>query len=607
MKASRHTHRRENLAEKTVFLGIEGGGTHTTAVLMDELGGVLARSEGGSCNLRLTSDTRILRLWRDLTKRILTDADASRGPETVGIFLAGCRTGSDERRMRKLGRQAWPKSRVVVGDDSQSAMTAALGDSDGVVLICGTGSIVRGRRGRRMTQVGGWGHVGGDGGSGYWMGRELLRAIFRTRDETGSTDSLGRAALAFLKLNTLEDLVQWSLHASKASVASLTRILFRFPEHPVTRTILAAAVDQLSDEVALACRKLGLRTPRVALNQGIAMHQPRFAVALRRAIQRKVRSAQVFVSTAEGALGAALLARDSQRKSPFIASVEMSDPVPMDRGLARALTEQRNPRTMDLHRRSIPRLVETMLDEESRIIPALRPHIRDVTKVVEWIVHSLKRGGRLFYVGAGTSGRLGVLDAAECPPTFGSDPEQVQGIIAGGVEALHRSVESAEDQPDAGRQSIRDHGITRRDVVVGIAASGSTPFVLGALREAHARGAKTVFLTFNPSASFRLPGHSFIRLAIATGPEILAGSTRLKAGTATKLILNMFTTIAMIRLGKVYSNLMIDLEPTCEKLHDRAARIYSAIRHISLEEAQRLLEKNRWNLKTLLKQARSSR
>jgi len=582
----------------SLFLGIEGGASRSTAVLIDEEGRMLGRAEGGPCNLHLSSDREICALWKDLYSRIASEAGVREPPSGVGAFLAGCRTPFDERRSRQLIRRIWPRARSVAGDDSLSAMEAALGSGDGVLLICGTGSFVRARRGRKLTQVGGWGHVGGDGGSGYWMGRAALRAIFRIQDERGKTDILAQRVLSFLKLNTLEDLVQWSLRASKSEIASLTRVIFSLPKHPEVRFILKNAATRLADETALAAKKAGLRAPRVALNQGLAMHQPVFERILRREITRRLRGAKVFVSSAEGALGAALLARG--KKGAALKIPKDAPVTSMDRGLARALTEQRNPRTMDLDRRSIPRLVKTLLDEESRTIPAIRPHAPSIARLTEWIVASLKHGGRLFYVGAGTSGRLGVLDAAECPPTFGSDPEQVQAIIAGGSEALHRAVESAEDRPEAGRQMIRDRGVRSRDVVVGIAASGSTPFVLGALREAHALGAKTALLTFNPNSSFRLPG-KFIRLAIATGPEALTGSTRLKAGTATKLVLNMLTTIAMIRLGKVRSNLMIDLEPTCEKLHDRAARIYSALRHVPLDEAEAALEQHQWNLKKLLK------
>ena len=222
---------------------------------------------------------------------------------------------------------------------------------------------------------------------------------------------------------------------------------------------------------------------------------------------------------------------------------------------------------------------------------------KKIEKVVGFIVQAFNTGGRLFYVGAGTSGRLGVLDASECPPTFRTDPEMVQGIIAGGQGALWRSVEGAEDDPMAGARAMEFRGVNRRDVVVGIAASGRTPFVWGALIEARRRGAKTIMLAFNPFLEVPPAARPDIVIAPNLGPEMLTGSTRLKAGTATKLILNIFTTLAMVRIGKVMSNLMMDMNPSNIKLRDRAARIVQELRNVDYATAQNALEKSGWVVK----------
>jgi len=251
---------------------------------------------------------------------------------------------------------------------------------------------------------------------------------------------------------------------------------------------------------------------------------------------------------------------------------------------------------MDLHRRTISQLIDTMLDEEALVIPALRANKRAIERALRAIVAAFKCGGRLFYVGAGTSGRLGVLDASECPPTFSTSPDMVQGIIAGGVNALHSAAEGAEDDITGGAEAMQFRGVGCKDVVVGIAASGSTPFVLGALDEAKRRRAKTFLLCFSAP---RTPLHT--PLFFPTGPEMLAGSTRLKAGTATKLVLNMLTTISMIRLGKVVSNLMVDVKPTNEKLRNRACRIVAALRHCSEAEARRRLQRANWRVKLALR------
>ena len=211
-------------------------------------------------------------------------------------------------------------------------------------------------------------------------------------------------------------------------------------------------------------------------------------------------------------------------------------------------------------------------------------------------MRAFKTGGRLFYVGAGTSGRLGVLDASECPPTFSTDPDMVQAIIAGGATALHTAVEGAEDDAAAGAEVVHVRGIGKRDIVVGIAASGSTPFVIGALDEAKQQGAKTYLLCFSqPRSKAHTP------LFFPTGPEVITGSTRLKAGTATKLVLNMLTTIPMIRLGKVVGNLMVDVKPTNEKLRARACRIVMALQDCSEAEARERLERSHWNVKQALR------
>jgi N-acetylmuramic acid 6-phosphate etherase len=264
-------------------------------------------------------------------------------------------------------------------------------------------------------------------------------------------------------------------------------------------------------------------------------------------------------------------------------------------------TEQRNPRSRNLDKLPISKAVELMLSEDEKIPAAIRVERVKIERTVKFIVQAFQRGGRLFYVGAGTSGRLGVLDASECPPTFRSDPEMVQGIIAGGQGALWRSVEGAEDDPNAGARAIEFRHITKRDVVVGIAASGRTPFVWGALAEAKKRGAKTVMLAFNPYLEIPRDVKPTLVITPNLGPEILTGSTRLKSGTATKLILNIFTTLAMVRIGKVVSNLMVDVNPSNVKLRDRAVRIVQELRGADYATAENALKKSGWVIKEALK------
>jgi len=252
-------------------------------------------------------------------------------------------------------------------------------------------------------------------------------------------------------------------------------------------------------------------------------------------------------------------------------------------------TEQASDRSRDIDRKSALEIVDLLAAEDGLVAPAVARERERIAEAAERVVRALRSGGRLIYVGAGTSGRLGVLDAAECPPTFGVEPERVQGIIAGGPGALVRAAEGAEDRADDGARDLDERGVSERDVVCGIAACGVTPYVRGALGRARERGAATVFVTCAPEAAGDVDADVVINPVV--GPEAVTGSTRLKAGTATKLVLNAITTAAMIRIGKVYGNLMVDLRATSEKLRDRAERIVCQVTGVSREEARDLLER----------------
>ena len=262
------------------------------------------------------------------------------------------------------------------------------------------------------------------------------------------------------------------------------------------------------------------------------------------------------------------------------------------------LTEQINPHSQNLDQMTSLELVELFNHEDTQAIAAIATARNELAEAIDQTAAALRQGGRLFYVGAGTSGRLGVLDAAECPPTFCTAPELVQGIIAGGAGALVRSSEDLEDRPEDGAAAIAQRQVTDLDVVVGISAGGTTPFVHGALHTARERGATTVFIACVPTDQVNAPVDVDIRLLV--GPEILAGSTRLKAGTATKLALNILSTGVMVRLGKVYGNRMVDVSVTNRKLHDRALRILRDLTQLSREEAALLLEKSGRQVKLAL-------
>jgi len=255
--------------------------------------------------------------------------------------------------------------------------------------------------------------------------------------------------------------------------------------------------------------------------------------------------------------------------------------------LSGLVTEQSNEASRHIDKMSTVEMLRVINDEDRRVAESIMPELGAIARAVDGIVKALNAGGRLFYIGAGTSGRLGVLDASECPPTFHVPPELVQGIIAGGEAALSRATEASEDDPTTGVRDLLARGFRLGDVLCGIAASGRTPYVLGAIEEANRLGCLTIGVSCTPGSKLALAAG--IAITPVPGPEVIAGSTRMKAGTATKLVLNMLTTGTFIRMGYVYGNLMVNVEPKNEKLRDRARRIICEATGIGYDDAAELL------------------
>ncbi|MCJ2148256.1 N-acetylmuramic acid 6-phosphate etherase [Bacillus paralicheniformis] len=261
-------------------------------------------------------------------------------------------------------------------------------------------------------------------------------------------------------------------------------------------------------------------------------------------------------------------------------------------------TERRNERSSRIHQAKTIDILKIINDEDKTVAEAVQDVLPEVKTAVDFAVGSLKKGGRIIYIGAGTSGRLGVLDAAECPPTFSISPESVIGIIAGGEKALYKAVEGAEDHEAFGRRDLEAVNLSNNDTVIGIAASGRTPYVLGALKYARETGAKTVSLTCNENSAISQASEHSIEVVV--GPEVIAGSTRMKAATAHKMILNMISTAAMIKMGKVYENLMVDVKVSNDKLKERAIRIIQTVTDVPKETAALALEKSHNQVKTAI-------
>src|SRR5882757_3644794 len=412
-----------------------------------------------------------------------------------------------------------------------------------------------------------------------------------------------------LSLNNLDELVRWAQTADKMEIAMLAPVVFEAAAGGDARVneIVEEGARVLCEYTEAVASRLHLLAPKVALMGGLFNRDSIYTHAFRRRLKKNLPDARVTVAERSPELGAAWLAAEKDDHVAFQPNLrEIED-------LAAALTEQRNPRSENLEKMSARQLAELFVEEEKFVEDALRGATADLARAIEMVTESLRNGGRLFYVGAGSSGRIGVLDASEIPPTFGASPDLVQGIIAGGTTALYRSVEGAEDEESAGASAMRERGIKNSDVVIGITASGRTPFVLGALAQAKSLGAKTILLTCNPPVASRTAGDDPGRprspiaataidlvIALAVGPEILTGSTRLKAGTATKAALNIISTGAMIALGKVRGNLMIDLHTTSAKLRDRAVRVVVNLAQCDYESAHRQLEAADWNLRAVV-------
>jgi N-acetylmuramic acid 6-phosphate etherase len=597
----------------SLFLGIEGGGTRTRACVADARGQKVHLVEAPPAQLQLLQDPQLRTLLRNLRARLPM-------PVSLAIGLAGARTESDFARIRRAAGHVWPGVPCHATNDLETAlMTAELSapfksQPARILILSGTGSCCYGRATDGTTaRVGGWGHLLGDRGSAYDISLRACRAVLAHCDRKRTVTTLGRHLLRRLQINSPEEMLPWIRTAAKGEVAALAIDVFeswKLGDRIAEVVVRAAAIELAADAVACAARLQGSeRLTEFVLAGGVLLGQPYYARLVSRLVRGQWPRARFRRLPREGVWGAVELARravipadgPSNQRAPMArrkqsATRNGGDAIPCPRleSLEKSPTEDRNPRSLRLDELPPAQAIELMLREDLRIPRALLRERHKLEQAVQMIVRCMRNGGRLFYVGAGTSGRLGVLDASECPPTFGTTPDQVQAIIAGGQRAVWESVEGAEDDAWAGADAIRLRRVTGKDVVVGIATGGRTPFVWGAFWEARRRRARTVLLCFNPGLEIPARNRPDLVIAPNVGPEILTGSTRLKAGTATKLILNLFTTLTMVQLGKVRSNLMIDLNPSNAKLRDRAVRIVQALTRVDAAEARRALEATGW-------------
>lgn len=582
-------------------LGIECGASTTLAVCSNGAGSPTETEpwRGQGANLQHSTDTEILNLFESIRSEF-GEMDA------VGACFAGCRTEKDRARALGLARRVWAEASIQIGSDLDAALLAAGPlDRARVLILSGTGSALVGSRpdGFRL-QFGGWGAVLGDKGSGYEIGLRGLKACVYYLDRDGRWPELGARLLERLNLDAPNSLIAWAASADKSQVAALAEVVFEaFREgDAVASDIVDGAAASLSkDARALGKRLVGDNSEPMdfVYHGGVLIGVPELRGRIRDRLEADWPGSTHRALERPSVWGALALAEARHPEAHAVESAPIVEEsfVPNWTALDRSPTEARNPRSMRLGAMTAIEAVDLFLDEEPLVVAGLRERRQEIAVLVDALVATYAAGGRLFYVGAGTSGRLGALDASELPPTFRADPNQTQAVIAGGPRAFWRAVEGAEDSADLGAESVCQRGVGEADIVVGIASSGRTPFVWGALGAAHRRGATTALLCFNPAVESVAPKWLDHCLAMDVGPELLTGSTRLKSGTATKLVLNMLTTIAMARGGKVIENLMVDVNPTNEKLRRRAARIVSMLTGMDPSAAHDELVAADWNVK----------
>lgn len=574
-------------SEKPRVLGIEGGGTKTEWIVL-EGGVVLQQGLLPQSNLLLNTDEQLLQLFGVLPKDVTH----------VGSFHAACGSPDDRKRLERLVRQTWPTAHIAIGSDRDSAVATAFRGEDGIIVIAGTGAAVHGRCGDLSGKAGGWGHVVGDRGGAYDLARQALRLVLTRFDLEQKVSPLAERILRELALNSLNELASWAIHADKMSVAQLAPAVFDAMRRgePEILDVVQGGASVLADFTQSVARRLAWDGPPVRLIGGLFTHHPDYVALYTHRLSVLLPRANVAVVRESGAIGAAWLAEHS---CDTVALAQKSNRDGVIAEIAQATTEQSNPRSANLDQMSTGEIVDLFVQEEERVGEALAACRAVLAEAIDRTSAALSKGGRLFYVGAGTSGRLGVLDASEIPPTFGASPELIQGIMAGGAPALQRAIEGAEDQPASGALAVRQRGVQAADVVCGLTASGRTPFVLGALEEARQIGATTMLISCNP-ARRRSDTAWDVEIDLPTGPELVTGSTRLKAGTATKLALNLISTATMVRLGKVRGNRMVDVGISNEKLRDRGTRMVAEALSIPYDEARNRLEAAGWNVRVCL-------
>lgn len=614
-------------------IGVDVGATSTVACVADEMGSIRGVAHSSGSNPTLDGINATCECIVAAINSALLVSGVRLGE--VRAACVGCAgVGDAEDPMRQLLRQRLAERlgegvEVLIEHDAAIAHAGALRCLHGVVVISGTGAMAYGvDESGKSARADGLGHLIGDEGGGFWIGMEALRSWARAYDGRSERTLLCELLPRALNLNSPRDvaLALISGELSKCEVAKLTMVVAEAATSgdEISLRIFREAANRLAEAVCAVVKRLKMSCPKVSYAGGVFRVGDVILSPLMASLRGQLEQFEFMAPYAPPVIGAVIIALKSLHRTDMLSDEfalrlkegymlwgldELGFVPPSDDEmtligiLPRLLSEQRNPRAERIDEMPIEEILTLMNDEDHKVAPAVRCEIPQIAEAVRMAVRALKHGGRIFYVGAGTSGRLGIIDASECPPTFGTPREWVQGIIAGGNEAVFRSIEGAEDDEQAAVDELERRGLCERDFVIGLSVSGRTPFVIAALRKAKSTGAKTAAITANRDAPIAL--YADVVIAPNVGPEVIAGSTRLKAGTAEKLILNMISTATMIKLGRVRGGLMVGLRTWSKKLRERAKRITSLIAGVTIEEAEEALKACGWEVKEAIDLLRS--
>ncbi len=617
-----------------VLVAIDGGGSKTEAVAFRADGCVLARVRVGMPLNPNGAPEESVNAMDEVARRLRTVLGLE-AIEHVFIGVAGGSASSVQDKLSAQVRRLFPAlKQVITTHDAISALWCGGGTLPRLSLIAGTGTVAYGLDGEgREFRVGGWGYLIADEGGGYDLGRRALKAIMAEHDGSGEPTGLTQAIMDCWSVPDVKALIPLAYEGGRTRIASLSSLVCEAAaggDAVAKRLIDGAANDLVAllvDAIKVSDRAAegAAKSVEVILTGGL-WGSAWFLKKFKSVLEESGVATRVMLTAPSmpPVLGGAIYLLDqlgldtetntkarleqtfSRCEEVACTSADAIQEAGVDRHanpLSGLGTESSDPALYDLDARDTLSIVKLIADSNQHAVSAVKREATSIADAIDAISARLSAGGKLYYVGAGTSGRLGVLDAAECPPTFGVSPEKVQGIIAGGESALLHPSEGAEDNEAQGGLDLKSRGVAPGDVVVAIAASGRTPYCMGALKEARSCGALTVSLACNKGAAFS--AYADHPIEVSTGAEIIAGSTRMKAGTAQKVVLNMFSTIAMIHMGKVFHGRMVDMVPSNEKLKIRARGIVMHAGGVASESAAtELLAQANGEMKTAIIMAR---